>query len=74
MHMRSQLHDRTRQYVLVSYRKCRGISKRFMFISLHECTAIYTNAHIQTSTINRLLSEMLCIVILAAEKGNGIFN
>ena len=32
------------------------------------------NAHIQTSTINRFLPEMLRIVILAAEKGDGIFN
>ena len=32
------------------------------------------NAHMQTSTINRLLSEMLCIVILATENGDGIFK
>ena len=67
----SRLHDRTRRYVLVSWWKCRGISKRFS-LSLHTCTAV--NAHIQTSTINRFFPEMLRIVILAAEKGDRIFN
>lgn len=56
----SRLRDRTRRYIWVSLWKCWGISKRFS-LSFHTCTAV--NAHIQTSTINRLLSEMLCIVI-----------